>query len=80
MTQTAEFTVTGEQTIHCESCEQRVGRGLKRLDGVESAEASADSQRVIVEFHPGKVGPEEIRERLDFLGYEVVSGAGGDAA
>jgi Cu+-exporting ATPase len=80
MTQTAEFTVTGEQTIHCESCEQRVGRGLKRLDGVESAEVSADSQRVIVEFDPEKVGPDEVRERLDFLGYEAVSGAGGDAA
>lgn len=80
MTQTAEFTVTGEQTIHCEGCEQRIGRGLGRLDGVEEARASADSQRVIVEFDPGKVGPEEIRERLDFLGYEAVGSAGGDAS
>lgn len=80
MTQTAEFTVTGEQTIHCESCEQRVGRALKRLAGVESAEASADSQRVIVEFDPEKVGPDELRERLGFLGYEAVGSTGGDAS
>jgi Cu+-exporting ATPase len=80
MTQSVEFEVTGEQTIHCESCEQRVGRSLKRLDGVESAEASADSQRVIVEFDPEKVGPDELRGRLGFLGYEAVGVAGGDAA
>jgi len=76
MTQTAEYTVTGKQTIHCEGCEQRIGRALMRLDGVESAQASADSQRVIVEFDPEKVGTEQLRERLDFLGYEV----GGEGA
>ena len=76
MTQTAQFTVTGEQTIHCEGCEQRIGRGLKRLPGVESVEASADSQRVVVEFDPERVGDEELRERLDLLGYEVTDGTG----
>lgn len=77
MTQTAEFTVTGEQTIHCEGCEQRIGRALKRLDGVESASASVEGQRVVVEFDPDKVGTDELRDRLDLLGYEAV---GGDAA
>lgn len=80
MTQTAEFTVTGEQTIHCEGCEQRIGRALGRLDGVEEARASADSQRVVVEFDPEKIGPDEVRERLGFLGYEAVGSTGGDAA
>lgn len=77
MTQTAEFTVTGEQTIHCEGCEQRIGRALGHLDGVESASASVEGQRVTVEFDPQKVGPADMRERLDLLGYEAV---GGDAA
>lgn len=71
MTQTAEFTVTGEQKIHCEGCEERIGRALGRLPGVENAEASADSQRVVVEFDPERVGTEEVRQRLDFLGYEA---------
>jgi len=76
MMQTAEFTVTGDQKIHCEGCEQRIGRALGRLDGVEKAQASADSQRVVVEFDPERVGPAEMRERLGLLGYE----AGGDPA
>jgi copper chaperone CopZ len=73
---TAEFIVTGEQKIHCEGCEQRIGRALKRLPGVGSVEASAQSQRVIVEMDPEQVGPEQVRERLKILGYEVI-GEGG---
>jgi copper chaperone CopZ len=71
MANTAEFVVTEEQKIHCEGCEQRIGRALKRLPGVGSVEASAESQRVVVEMDPERVGPEQVRERLDLLGYEV---------
>lgn len=77
MTRTANFTVTGGQEIHCEGCEQRIGRALMRLDGVESAEASVEGQRVVVEFDPEKVATNELRDRLDLLGYEA---AGGDTA
>jgi Cu+-exporting ATPase len=70
-----EFTVTGEQTIHCESCEQRITRALRRLPGMLGVEASADSQRVVVEFDAGRVGDGELRERLELLGYEVEGGA-----
>lgn len=72
MAHTSEFTVTGEQKIHCEGCEQRIGRALGRLEGVEEARASADSQRVVIEFDPEKVGIDELRDRLDLLGYEVI--------
>ncbi len=75
MANTAEFIVTGEQKIHCEGCEQRIGRALKRLPGVGGVEASAQSQRIIVEMmDPERVGPEQVRERLDLLGYEVSGG------
>ncbi len=71
MTNTAEFVITGEQKIHCEGCEQRIDRALRRISGVSSVEASAESQRVVVEMDPERVGPEQVRERLDLLGYEV---------
>lgn len=76
MASTANFTVTGDQKIHCEGCEQRLGRALKRLPGVSRVEAGADSQRVVVEFDPGRVGDEELRERLYLLGYEVTDERG----
>ncbi len=74
MTSTTEFTVTGEQKIHCEGCERRIDRALRRLPGVEKVEASAESQRVVVKADSDRVGPEELRERLDLLGYEVSGG------
>lgn len=78
MSNKTEFTVTGEQKIHCDSCEQRIARALRRLPGVFGVEASADSQRVVVEFDAERLGDEELRERLDLLGYEV-SDEGGAA-
>jgi copper chaperone CopZ len=74
MTRTAEFTVTGDQKIHCEGCEQRIDRALRRLSGVHSVEASAESQRIVVEVDPAQVDTDQVRERLDLLGYEVTGG------
>jgi copper chaperone len=70
-TSTMNFTVTGEQQIHCEGCEQRIGRALERLDGVQAVEASAQTQRIAVEADTAQTTPDQLRERLDLLGYEV---------
>ncbi len=74
MTNTIDFTVTGEQKIHCEGCEQRIDRALRRLPGVQDVEASAETQRVAVTLDPDRVGPEQVRDRLDLLGYQVTEG------
>lgn len=74
MTNTAEFTVVGEEKLHCEGCEQRVDRALKRLAGVREVEASHHSQRVVVEMEPTQVSPEQVQDRLELLGYEVSGG------
>lgn len=71
MSETLEFTVVGDQTIHCASCEARIDRALKRVPGVQKVEASARTQQVRVTYDPSQVNPEELRGRLDTLGYEV---------
>ncbi|BBL80469.1 hypothetical protein RxyAA322_23230 [Rubrobacter xylanophilus] len=71
-----QFTVIGEEKLHCEGCEQRVGRALKRLDGVREVEADHTSQKIEVAYDSAELGEKEIRERLDLLGYEVESGGG----
>lgn len=76
MTDTIEFTVVGKDKIHCEGCEQRIGRALKRLPGVEGVEASAESQRIVAMIDTDQVGTDEVRDRLEFLGYEVEPGGG----
>jgi copper chaperone CopZ len=44
MADTIEFMVTGETTLHCTGCEQRVAHALRRLAGVQDVRASAQTQ------------------------------------
>lgn len=67
-----EFVVTGEARIHCSSCEQRIGNALRRVPGVENAWASALSQRIVVTIDPARTTSEQVRSRLEQIGYRVV--------
>ncbi len=44
MRDTVQFSITGEQTIHCASCEARIERALRRVAGVQDVRANADTQ------------------------------------
>ncbi|TAM83381.1 MAG: heavy-metal-associated domain-containing protein [Acidobacteria bacterium] len=69
-----KFNVTGAEKIHCESCEERIGRALKRLPGVEDVQASAKEQRVSVSIDPKRTNAEQVQARLQQIGYEVKLG------
>lgn len=71
MTNTLTFTVTGEQEIHCDGCEQRIGRALERLDSVKSVDASAQTQSLVVEIDPEQTGADQLHERMELLGYAI---------
>jgi copper chaperone len=70
-TTTINFSVTDPQQIHCEGCEQRISRVLERFDGVQTVDASAQSQHIVIETDPAQTNPDQLRERLDLLGYDV---------
>lgn len=72
-TKTMNFSVTGDQQIHCEGCEQRISRALERLDGVQAVEASAQNQHISVETDSAQTSPDQLKERLDLLGYDVTA-------
>jgi copper chaperone CopZ len=71
MAQTLEFVVTGEDKMHCAGCEQRVSNALRRLPGVQDVRASAATQQVLVTINPAQVGSEQVRAKLEQLGYKV---------
>ncbi len=71
MTTTVQFEVLGEERIHCGGCESRIAAALRRLPGVEDVQASAGTQRVKVAFDAARASEEEIRARLEKLGYQV---------
>jgi copper chaperone CopZ len=72
---TMTFSVTGNQQIHCDGCEQRISRALERMNGVQTVDASAQSQRIVITTDLAQTGPDQLRERLDLLGYDVTDEA-----
>ena len=73
MAQTINFRITGEQKLNCAGCEQRLGTALWHMPGIEDVQASAKTQQVTVTVDPTKVVPEQVRARLEQMGYEVTT-------
>ncbi len=71
MARTLNFIVTGEQKIHCAGCEERIGNALRRLPGIQDVRASGDTQKVVVTFDPDTVSADQVRAKLEQLGYRV---------
>lgn len=71
MADTVNFTVTGETTIHCAGCEQRIRRALRRVPGVQKVQTSISRQEVAVTFEAAQVSPGQIQTRLGEIRYEV---------
>ncbi len=71
MTRTVDLTVTGGLKIHCAGCEQRIGTALRSLSGVQEVQASAQSQRVKVTMDTAQVSVDQVRSKLEELGYAV---------
>ena len=71
MAQTLEFVVTGDEKMHCAGCEQRVSNALGRLPGVQDVQSSATTKHVLVTVDPSQVGAEQVRSKLEQLGYQA---------
>lgn len=69
MLKSLSLTVTGDQRLHCVSCEQRVVRVLNTLAGIQQVSADAASQRIDVLFNPAELEESAIVDRLGLLGY-----------
>lgn len=71
MTERIDFTVTGDEKIHCSGCESRIRFALQRLPGVQQVVADAAMQCVAIAFDPVRLDSEQIRERLQEMGFDV---------
>jgi copper chaperone CopZ len=71
MAMNLEFTVTGGQTIHCASCEERISRMLTRIPGVDVVNVSAEDQRISVLADPKRVTQQKVQAELRKIGYDV---------
>ena len=64
MLKSMTLEVVGNQPLVCESCEQRVERLLKNLDGVRHVHADAQNQRVEVLFDTARLETTAIADRF----------------
>ncbi len=71
MTDRIDFTVTGEEKLHCGGCEAGVRFTLERMPGVEHVAADATTQCVAVMFDPALLTADHIRKRLKEIGFDV---------
>jgi len=74
MLKSVTFEVIGDQRLHCESCERRVERLLKGLEGVSKVRAHADAQLIEVLFDAAALEPAAIADRLSAAGYRTRAG------
>ena len=64
---TLEIGVGG---MTCAACVGRVERGLKKLEGVESATVNLATERATVNYDPKTISPSTILDSIHEVGYE----------
>ncbi|MBN8200043.1 heavy metal translocating P-type ATPase [Bacillus sp. NTK034] len=57
----------------CAACAVRIEKGLKKIDGVEDANVNFALEKSKVTFDPSKANVNQFKEKVESLGYKVVS-------
>ena len=70
---TATFSVGG---MSCSSCANTVERTLSKLEGVQSAKVNSSDSSATVAYKPDRVSPDQMKEAVEKVGYNLSSEAG----
>lgn len=57
----------------CASCSAKVERALGKMDGVSEAAVNLATEKATVSYDPTKTNPGLFRERVEKLGYQVIT-------
>lgn len=55
--------------MHCANCANTIGRGLKRMPGVNEANVSYANERAVITYDPKAVSPQQLINMVKDLGY-----------
>ncbi|MBD8846523.1 MULTISPECIES: heavy metal translocating P-type ATPase [Priestia] len=66
----ATLQITG---MTCAACSNRIEKGLKKIEGVKEANVNLALERSTIVFDPSKTSPQVFEEKIEKLGYGVVS-------
>ncbi len=59
--------------MSCASCAGRIEKGLQILEGVREANVNLATEKAVVVYDPGVIGPEKLAKAVEDLGYQVAS-------
>lgn len=65
--------------MSCAACAARIEKGLKQIEGVDSANVNYAMERATVEFDDSLVQPQQLEEVVKKLGYKVIREKAADA-
>jgi copper chaperone CopZ len=68
---TSEEIQVKKGAIHCAGCETTIEQFLARVPGVQEVKASEKAQSVRVTWDTGSLSGDQVRAKLDELGYPV---------
>ena len=60
------------ETVTCPSCINKIEGMLKKTKGIEKSEVLFNSSRVRVSFEESTIESEEIKKKINQLGYNVL--------
>jgi copper chaperone len=61
------------ETVTCPSCIAKIENMLKKTNGVNKAEVLFNSSRVKVDFDDNVINADEIKNKINALGYKVIT-------
>lgn len=67
---TAEFQL---EPLTCPTCVKKIEGALAKLDGVEESRVLFNSSKVKLKLDESKVQAEDVKARIEKLGYDVLS-------
>lgn len=59
-------------SISCSICAGKINEGMKTLEGVDNIKADLKSQSLTVVYDPAVIKPQDIKNTISSMGYEVI--------
>lgn len=71
VTENKTLKVMGERKMNCSGCESSVKFALTQLPGIQEVEVNHQTQLIKLIFDPQVLDLEQMRQELDWIGYQV---------
>jgi Cu+-exporting ATPase len=67
-----ETTSFNIPSISCSACSNKIQEAVRSLEGVENLSVDMKAQTVKVNYNPANINPQEIKNKISSMGYEVI--------